>query len=171
MAVGLTLNVPELVFVPVQPTVAVQEVVSVDDQVKVAELPLFIVVGATLKVTTGSGTQLVPEQTRPPEQLPAPLQPQTPPMHALPLGLVEQSIQLVPQCTGSVLVQAVQEFPLHHFPEMQLPQSKVPVPQPLSTEPHSLPTQAVSLVMGMQTHFPDGISQTSLVPQRVVADQ
>jgi hypothetical protein len=53
-AVGETLSVPLVAFVPDQPSLAVQEVASVLDQVRVEEAPGAIDVGLAERVTVGA---------------------------------------------------------------------------------------------------------------------
>ncbi len=59
MLVGLTLFVPLVASVPVQPPLAVQEVALVLDQVNVELLPDAMVVGLADKVTVGAGAAAV----------------------------------------------------------------------------------------------------------------
>jgi hypothetical protein len=54
-ALGVTLKVPLVFWVPLQAPLAVQEVAFVDDQLSVALWPSAIEVGSTEKVTVGAG--------------------------------------------------------------------------------------------------------------------
>jgi hypothetical protein len=58
-AVGDTDCVPEVALVPVQPPLAVQEVLFVDDHVRVDDCPLVIEVGFALRLTVGVGVVVV----------------------------------------------------------------------------------------------------------------
>ena len=55
MLVGLTLCVPLVASVPVQPPPVVQEIAFVLDQVRVELLPEAIVIGLAVNVTVGAG--------------------------------------------------------------------------------------------------------------------
>lgn len=74
VTVGVTRRVPLKVREPVQPTLAVQLVALVEDQVSVVELPVVIEVGEAEKVMIGAGVAVTVTTTLSISVPPAPIQ-------------------------------------------------------------------------------------------------